>query len=116
MRSTSSVRRIERSKNLDETLPYHLTRRARRDLLAIWNYLREHASIEVADRVLAKIYDAIQLLAAQPGLGHERADVEDPRYRFWSVYNYIIAYRLDRKPFTVARVVHGARDFRKLFT
>jgi toxin ParE1/3/4 len=94
---------------------FHVTPRARRDLLAIWNYLRKRASVAVADRVLAKIYDAIQLLAGQPGLGHERADVKDTRYRFWTVYRYVIAYRIDLKPFTVARVVHGARDFRTLF-
>ena len=88
---------------------------ARRDLLAIWKRIRKDAGIDVADRVLAEIYDNIQMLVDQPGMGHEREDVDDPRYRFWSVFKYVIAYRTDRKPLTISRVVHGARDFRKLF-
>jgi len=50
-----------------------------------------------------------------PGIGHSRTDVEDPRYRFWRIHSYIIAYRIDTKPITIARVLHGARDFRRIF-
>jgi plasmid stabilization system protein ParE len=46
---------------------------------------------------------------------HRRADVSDPQYRFWSVGNYVIAYRIEGDEVIVIRVVHGARDFRKLF-
>jgi plasmid stabilization system protein ParE len=31
------------------------------------------------------------------------------------VYSYVIAYRYDDEKLTVVRVVHGARNFRKLF-
>lgn len=44
-----------------------------------------------------------------------RADVRNPRHRFWNVYKFVIAYRPDKEPLIVARVVHGARDFRRLF-
>ena len=94
---------------------YKLTPQARKDLLSIWNYLRDQAGVDVADKVLANIYDAIELLVEAPGMGHLRQDIDDLRYRFWRVHRYIIAYRIDCKPFTVARVVHGARDLRKLF-
>jgi len=50
-----------------------------------------------------------------PGMGHQRADVSNPRYRFWPVGNYVIAYRVERSTLIVVRVVYGARDFRKLF-
>ena len=89
--------------------------RARRDLSAIWLYLQEHASVKTANQVTADFYDAIQKLAEQPGMGHTRADVKNPRYRFWSVYSYVIAYRTDRKPLMIARAIHGARDFQRLF-
>ena len=92
-----------------------LTPTARRDLNAIWDYLCEQVNERLANRILAELYDAIQLLAENPGFGHTRADVYDPNYRFWSVHRYVIAYRTDLKPLTVARVVHGARDFKKLF-
>jgi len=31
------------------------------------------------------------------------------------VGNYVICYRLERETLIVVRVVHGARDFRRLF-
>ncbi len=96
-------------------MQFVITLRARRDLLSIWNFIAEKASPATADQVVAEFYDAIQLLAEQPGMGHTRFDVANPRYRFWCVYRYIIAYRTDRKPFTVARVIHGARDFKQIF-
>jgi plasmid stabilization system protein ParE len=94
---------------------FQITARARRDLLAIWGHIAREASPETANRVLSEFYDAIQLLADQPGAGHTRVEVANRHYRFWSVYKYVIAYRIDRQPLTVSRVVHGARDFQRLF-
>lgn len=50
-----------------------------------------------------------------PGKGHTRSDVRNKVYRFWSVYSYVIACRFDDETLTVVRVVHGGRNFRKLF-
>jgi plasmid stabilization system protein ParE len=41
--------------------------------------------------------------------------VEDKRYRFWVVGSYVIAYRVEETELLVVRVIHGARDFRRLF-
>ena len=62
-----------------------------------------------------QLEQAIRNLGKMPGKGHTRADVKPSHYRFWSVYSYVIAYHFDEKTLTVARVVQGARDFRKLF-
>jgi len=48
-------------------------------------------------------------------MGRARAEVQDPRYRFWKVYSYLIAYRPEATTLVVVRVIHGARDLRKLF-
>jgi toxin ParE1/3/4 len=53
-------------------------------------------------------------LAEMPGLGHERRDVKNPKYRFWKVYSYLIAYVPNTKPLRVIRIVHGARNIGKL--
>src|SRR5689334_2121894 len=92
-----------------------ITSQARRDLRAIWNYIAAESSDATANRILAEFYNAIVLLAEWPKMGHARRDVENPRYRFWNVYNYIIAYRTDRTPLTIARVVHGSRNMRRMF-
>ena len=92
-----------------------ITPRARLDLISIWEYTAKQASIETANRVLATIHDAILDLAELPGMGHVRPDVKNKSYRFWRVYNYLIAYRTDGGDLTIARVIHGARNFRFLF-
>jgi plasmid stabilization system protein ParE len=87
---------------------------ARLDLLEIWHLIAKD-SVEAANRVAGKLDSAIRDLVEMQGKGHNRADVRNNSYRFWSVYSYIIAYRFDDKTVTVMRVVHGRRNFRRLF-
>ena len=49
------------------------------------------------------------------GIGHVRADVPNPDYRFRVVRPYLIAYQHDDESVTIVRIVHGARDFRRIF-
>jgi antitoxin ParD1/3/4/toxin ParE1/3/4 len=95
-------------------IAYTLSAEARRDVLLIWNRIAEQ-NIDAADRVKAELRLAMQQLARMPGMGHRRQDVRNPRYRFWSVYSYVIAYFRDTKPLQIVRVVHGAQNFKKLF-
>jgi plasmid stabilization system protein ParE len=94
---------------------YRITRRADLDLAAIWDFISENNGPNVADRVESELHQAMGLLGEHPGMGHRRADVRRINYRFWSVYGFVIAYRFDKHPIVVARVVHGARNFRRLF-
>ena len=87
---------------------------ARLDLLDIWDRIALD-SVPAATKVAATIARAIRGLLEMPGKGHVRSDVKDPRYHFCSVYSYVIAYRFDEDTLTIARVVHGSRDFRRLF-
>ena len=91
-----------------------VTRSAFKDLAQIWNYIAAD-SIDAADRVLDRVNDAIRKVAEAPGMGHRRDDVENPSYRFWSVYSYLIAYRTQGEKQYVSRVIHGARDLSKVF-
>ncbi len=86
-----------------------LTREARADLIGIWNHIAED-SIDGADQVLARLYDAFTRLALMPGMGHHREDLADSRHRFWTVYSYVIAYRWETKPLQIFAVEHGARQ------
>lgn len=88
------------------------TRRAQRDLVEIWEYIARD-NPDAADRVIGAMRDAVRLLAEHPGIGHPRADVSDPRYRFWRVYSYLLAYRATDETLLVIRIVHGARDLRR---
>jgi toxin ParE1/3/4 len=87
---------------------------ARLDVLEIWNHIASD-SVDAANRVNERIDEAIRGLLEMPGKGHRRADVKNPVYRFWAVYSYVIAYRYDDDTLTIVRVVHGRRNFRRLF-
>ena len=58
---------------------------------------------------------AIRGLARMPGKGHARSDVRNPKYRFWTVYSYVIGFEYDDKTVTIVRVIHGRRDLRRIF-
>lgn len=90
-----------------------LTPSAKRDLNNIWDYLADD-SIVAADRVLDALENAIAKLAKNPGLGHWREDLADQRHRFFSVYSYLIVYRHNAKPLQIVRVLHAARDVRRI--
>ncbi|HEY8746996.1 MAG TPA: type II toxin-antitoxin system RelE/ParE family toxin [Tepidisphaeraceae bacterium] len=96
-------------------MKYHLTRRAEQDMARIWDRIANDNGVLVADRIEQKLHAAMRLLAEVPGAGHTRDDVTRAHYRFWSVKSFVIAYRIDRKPIAISRVIHGARDFKRLF-
>lgn len=91
-----------------------LTPQARTDLIDIWNYIAED-SLENADRVLERLYDAFTRLSDTPGMGHHRKDLADTRHRFWTVYSYVIAYRDQTRPLEIIAIVHGARQLEAFF-
>jgi plasmid stabilization system protein ParE len=91
-----------------------LTPEARADLIEIWNYIAED-SIDGADQVVARLYDAFTRLGQTPEMGHHREDLADARHRFWTVYSYVIAYRWETTPVQIIAVVHGARQLEAFF-
>jgi plasmid stabilization system protein ParE len=93
---------------------YRISRRANADLEAICDRIAED-NPPAAEHLDERIHEAIQRLAKFPGMGHRRSDVKDSRYLFWTVGHYVIAYRVEQSELVVVRVLHGARDFRKLF-
>src|SRR5436190_13015251 len=93
---------------------YVLTEQAEQDLNDIWDHIAPQ-SIESANAVVREIREGFDLIAAMPGIGHQRRDVKDPRYRFWRANRFIIAYFRDTKPLQIIRIVGGHRDFRDVF-
>jgi plasmid stabilization system protein ParE len=88
---------------------FKLTPRARQDLDEIEDYIAQD-SPNTARRIVLELRAAMRRLAEYPNLGHRRSDVEDPRYRFWVVYSYLIVYIPGTDPLQIIRVVSGYRD------
>lgn len=87
---------------------------AQRDLTEAWEYIAIE-NITAADKFRDRVEQATIRLAEMPGIGHTRRDVRIRSYRFWCVRPYMIAYRFDSKTVTILRIVHGARNFRRIF-
>ncbi len=88
---------------------FSLTPSACQDLAEIESYIAQD-SPDAARRVILELQTAMQRPAEYPSLGHRRPDVDDPRYRFWVVYSYLIVYIPDTDPLQIIRVVNGYRD------
>ena len=97
---------------------YILTPRARADIFQIWSYIAadsEHA----ADRVEQAIYDACDLIAADPEGGHRRKDITELPVRLWTLTrypNFIVIYRPETSPVHIIAVVHGKRELRRIMS
>jgi antitoxin ParD1/3/4/toxin ParE1/3/4 len=81
------------------------------DLDELWEFIAED-SIEAADRVRNRIYDAIQSLVSFPRQGHRGPDLTSRPLRFWRVYDYLIAYAPEERPLWVVGAMHGRRSAR----
>ena len=90
-----------------------VTEQAETHLLEILDYLADQSE-PAAIRVRQAIYDTIEKLAENPGIGHVRQDLTDRALKFWSVYSYLVVYDPASRPLTVIAVLHGARDVGEL--
>jgi toxin ParE1/3/4 len=64
---------------------------------------------------MTQLFDEkLKLLADFPGMGAMREDL-GPSIRTFPVGNYLIIYRPMKSGIELLRVVHGARDLRRLF-
>jgi len=65
--------------------------------------------------VVASLVRGFRALARTPGQGHRRDDLsEREELRFWSVFSYLIVYRIDKKPLKIVAILHGKRDVEQL--
>jgi antitoxin ParD1/3/4/toxin ParE1/3/4 len=85
--------------DVDEIITF-IARDSRRNALKVWNRLE----------------DTFGQLARQPKMGHARPELRDDSLRVFSVYDYLVIYDPNARPVTILRVVHGARDLRRIGT
>jgi len=83
---------------------------ANADLAEAWIYWFLEADAALADRIESEIYEASDLLAEQPMMGHLKPDWTSRPVRFWLVESYWIVYRAETVPLEIVRVLHTSRD------
>jgi toxin ParE1/3/4 len=90
-----------------------LTAAAQRDLDEIWLYIARDSE-DAVSRFVDEIVARFALLRSTPELGRARDELK-PGLRSHPVENYVIYYRQKRDTISVLRIVHGARDPRRVF-
>jgi toxin ParE1/3/4 len=93
-------------------MTYRLTRRARRDALAVRVYVTERNE-PAADRFVDLLIRHFALLGNNPYAGLDRADLHSG-YRSFPVGHHLIVYRVADPGVRIMRVSHGRRDIATL--
>jgi plasmid stabilization system protein ParE len=88
---------------------YVLSSEALLELDEIWGFIAQD-DIEAADRWIARLLDACEMLARNPRAGHLRKDLTKDFLLFWPVGAYLIIYRMLEDAIEIVAVTQGARD------
>jgi antitoxin ParD1/3/4/toxin ParE1/3/4 len=83
------------------------------DLDEIWLFIARD-DVGAADRFERRIREAFYRLARNPGIGPKREDITGKPVLFWPVGSYLIIYAPSRRPIEIVRVLHGAREVRRI--
>jgi toxin ParE1/3/4 len=94
-------------------MAYRLTRRARKDILAIWRHIANDNE-RAADRFVDLLTHRFRLLGDNPYAGRIREELR-PGLRSFPVGEYLILYRPQESGVLIMTVVHGRRDLAALF-
>jgi antitoxin ParD1/3/4/toxin ParE1/3/4 len=91
-------------------MSYRVTLAAQSDIEEIVSFLWQE-NPKAAEQVENRLYEAFDLLADNPGLGHKRPDLTDRPVLFWPVNQtpYAAIYRA-ASPLEIVRVIHWRRD------
>jgi toxin ParE1/3/4 len=92
---------------------YVVTPLARADLDGIWDYVSGD-NPAAADRLLERFRETFAILASHPSMGEARHELR-PGLRSFSVRKYVVYFQVAEERLTIVRVLHGARDVRRLF-
>jgi len=87
--------------------------RAQQDYGDIWDYIARD-NPEAADRLLRRIDKKLELYASNPRMGRTRDNLA-PGLRSFPVVPYLVFYRATSDGIELVRVLHGARDLKRLF-
>ncbi len=93
---------------------------AERDINEETVYLADEAGAEIGIRFFDSAHATLRSLLEMPGMGKkiESADPKIPNIRQWPVSGfekYLIFYQPSVDGIDVVRVLHGARDIRRIF-
>lgn len=91
---------------------YRLKRAAEIDLEGIWRYSAVNWSPGQADQYVTRLWQGIELVAADPARGRPCPEIK-VGYSRYSVGSHVIFYRTRPDGIEVVRVLHQRMDFHR---
>ena len=92
---------------------YFLSPIAEQDIDEIVTYTAQE-NPKAAMKLLDALYEAMDMLASNPMIGHKRKDLTNKLVRFWPFkWHYLIVYK-DCQPIEIVRILSGYRDISSL--
>jgi plasmid stabilization system protein ParE len=88
---------------------YVLSPDALQDLQVVWDFIASD-NVLAADKLEDEFFEAFEMLAEWPRMGHTRSDLTERDVRFWPVGSYLVVYRAIPTALQIVAVLHGARD------
>ena len=90
---------------------------AAQDMREIIRHIRRvQRSPQNAKLVATRLRDSFRKLGRVPMLGHVREELRDENARVLAVTGLLVIYDPTVKPLAILRVVHGARNLRRVVT
>jgi toxin ParE1/3/4 len=89
-----------------------LTEQAEADLDQLWAHIAAD-NADAADRMVDAVLESSRMHVRFPGMGQSRDDLL-PGLRCFVVSPYVVFYRPVDETIQVLRILHGARDIRRL--
>jgi len=90
------------------------SRRAREDLLVLWEYIEGASGARAADRIYDRIHKACERLRDNPRLGRPRSEIAGDA-RSIVIDRWVAFYRIvDDETVQIVRIVDGARDLKQI--
>jgi toxin ParE1/3/4 len=97
-------------------MAHRVALRTETDLDDIWFYVaQESGSMETAARLIDSITERFLFLAGFPHAGRARDTDFGVGIRSFPVGEYVIVYSVEDPDVFILRVIHGKRDFDRLF-
>jgi toxin ParE1/3/4 len=91
-------------------MPYRTTRQADQDIIGIYLWgCREYGQAQ-AERYHAELAATLDLIADNPRIARERAELTPP-VRLHPFQSHMIVYLLDESGVLIIRVLHGRQDW-----
>lgn len=93
----------------------HFLRIAEQDFIEIIEFISNDSPVS-AEKVAESIENNLSHLANHPFLGRAPKEIELARagFRYLIVDNYLIFYTIEEQTIFVHRIIHGARDYKRL--